>query len=162
VTLGYWRDEEKTNRAFLQADAGRIYRTGDLGYRGEDGLVRFLGRADSQIKSRGHRIELGEIEVALYTLPEVAQGAVVVVEAPDFAGHVICCAYVPQAEVEIAPRAVRERLAALIPKYMLPSRWRRMGYLPANANGKIDRVALAEMFRAEVGSGGRDSASDHG
>jgi amino acid adenylation domain-containing protein len=161
VTLGYWRDEEKTRRVFLPAGSGRMYRTGDLGYRGEDGLVRYLGRADFQIKSRGHRIELGEIEAALYTVPEVAQGAVVAVEASDFAGHVICCAYAPQADVDIPPKAVRERLAALIPKYMLPARWRSMGVLPANANGKIDRITLAEMFRAEVGTGGGDPAGDY-
>jgi amino acid adenylation domain-containing protein len=161
VTLGYWRDKEKTDRAFVQAGGGRIYRTGDLGYVGEDGLVRFLGRADSQIKSRGHRIELGEIEAALYAMPEVAQGAVVAVEATDFGGHVICCAYVPRADFEAPPRAVKQGMTALIPKYMLPARWRRMEALPSNANGKIDRVALAEMFRAEVRSDGGRSASDH-
>ncbi len=132
VTLGYWRDEEKTNRAFLQADAGRIYRTGDLGYWDEGGLVRFLGRADSQIKLRGHRIELGEIEASLHAVPEVGQGAIVAVGAAEFGGHVICCAYVPRAGVQATPRAIKERMTALVPKYMLPVRWRRMETLPAN------------------------------
>ena len=47
-----------------------MYRTGDLGYASADGLIHFVGRADCQIKSRGHRIELGEIEAALNSLPE--------------------------------------------------------------------------------------------
>jgi amino acid adenylation domain-containing protein len=161
LTLGYWRDEEKTNRAFLQADAGRFYRTGDLGYWDEGGLVRFLGRADSQIKSRGHRIELGEIEASLHAVPEVGQGAIVAVGAAEFGGHVICCAYVPRAGVQATPRAIKERMTALVPKYMLPVRWRRMETLPANASGKVDRVALAEMFHTEVRSGGGHPTSDY-
>ena len=74
LSPGYWRDTEKTAAAFLQDPrapldaAARIYRTGDLARVDEEGLVRFLGRADSQIKSRGYRIELGEIETALNTL----------------------------------------------------------------------------------------------
>ena len=61
-----------------------MYRTGDLGYRDADGLIHFLGRVDSQIKSRGHRIELGEIEAALHAVTSVSQGAVVAIEAPEF------------------------------------------------------------------------------
>jgi amino acid adenylation domain-containing protein len=154
VTLGYWRDPEKTRQVFLAAAEGgeRLYRTGDLGYRDVDGLVHFLGRADSQIKSRGHRIELGEIEAALYTVAAVSQGAVVAIEAPDFGGHVICCAYVPPPGVEASPSAVKQALATLVPRYMLPARWRQMDALPANANGKVDRVALADSFRLEAES----------
>jgi amino acid adenylation domain-containing protein len=158
VTRGYWRDEERTREAFLDAPGGRMYRTGDLGYRGEDGLVYFLGRADSQIKSRGHRIELGEIEAALHAVPEVGDGAIVAVPAADFGGHVICCAYVLQAGSGLAPAALKDRLATLLPRYMLPARWRRLERLPSNANGKVDRVALADLFRGE-GAGGEGAAA---
>lgn len=150
VTLGYWREAEKTAKAFVDIRGRRMYRTGDLGYRSRDGLVRFVGRADTQIKSRGHRIELGEIEAALHAVPQVAAGAVVAIDAPEFGGHVICCAYVPRAEPEAAPAAVKEMLSGIVPKYMVPSRWRRLTTLPFNTNGKVDRPALAEMFRTEV------------
>ena len=53
---------------------------------GADGLVYFLGRADTQIKSRGYRIELGEIESALGTLPLLQSSAVVAVETNGFEG----------------------------------------------------------------------------
>ena len=71
LSPGYWRDEEKTNAAFVRDPADperRLYRTGDLARLGDDGLLYFLGRVDSQIKSRGYRIELGEIETALNAL----------------------------------------------------------------------------------------------
>jgi len=153
VTLGYWRDPERTGAAFvtLPSEPGRVYRTGDLGMRDGDGLVHFLGRKDSQIKARGHRIELGEIEAALLSMPEIGEGAVVAFQAEGFGGHTICCAYVAKAGVALPPAAARERLATLVPRYMLPARWRAMDQLPSNANGKVDRVALREMFAQEGG-----------
>jgi amino acid adenylation domain-containing protein len=154
VTLGYWRDPERTGAAFvtLPSEPGsRVYRTGDLGMRDGAGLVHFLGRKDSQIKSRGHRIELGEIEAALLSMPEIGEGVVVALQAEGFGGHTICCAYVAKGGVALSPAAARERLAALVPRYMLPARWRAMDQLPSNANGKVDRVALREMFGQERG-----------
>jgi acyl-coenzyme A synthetase/AMP-(fatty) acid ligase len=162
VTLGYWRDEEKTARAFLPCPdrpGERMYTTGDLGFRGPDGLVYCVGRADSQIKSRGHRIELGEIETALNTLPEIGQVAVVARRIDGFGGVDICCAYVPRNGVELTTRQVREGLSRLLPKYMLPVRWQRLAELPRNANGKIDRVALVELFDVEAAPDGRAPAS---
>ena len=150
LSPGYWRDEEKTAAAFIpdprstDPDA-RIYKTGDLARVGEDRLVYFLGRADSQIKSRGHRIELGEIEAALNALDSVKECAVVGVETEGFEGTAICCAFVP-ADTTITPVEVREELRKYLPGYMVPSRWLVRDELPKNVNGKIDRRLLRETF----------------
>jgi amino acid adenylation domain-containing protein len=153
LSPGYWRDEEKTAAAFLpdpRNPAERIYRTGDLAKVREDGLVDFLGRADSQIKHRGYRIELGEIETALNALDEIRECAVVGVETGGFEGTAICCAYAPAAGADVAPPAIREQIARSLPTYMLPSRWVVMDGLPKNVNGKIDRRAIREHFEAEA------------
>lgn len=152
ITDGYWRDVAKTEAAFRphrdpSAAAGEsMYRTGDLGYVGEDGQIHFVGRADTQIKSRGHRIELGEIETALNSLPEVGQVAVVAIEI-DFGSYNICCAFASADGHDPSPQEVKARLSALVPRYMLPVRWQKMTTMPSNANGKIDRVALTTLFR---------------
>jgi amino acid adenylation domain-containing protein len=153
LSPGYWRDEKRTREAFVgdprpERAGERIYRTGDRAVHDESGIFHFLGRLDSQIKSRGHRIELGEIEAALGTFEEIAECAVVGVDTEGFEATAICCAYAPVDGAEIAPTELRTRLAALLPSYMLPSRWESLGSLPKNVNGKIDRKRLRELFGA--------------
>src|SRR6185369_13744260 len=80
LSPGYWRDPAKTAAAFLPDPRNpqkRIYRTGDLAWKDENGLVYFVGRADTQIKVRGYRIELGEIESALNSVGALQECAVV-------------------------------------------------------------------------------------
>jgi amino acid adenylation domain-containing protein len=150
--LGYWRDPERTKAVFLpnphSADpADRLYKTGDLAKIGDDGLVYFLGRADSQIKSRGYRIELGEIEAALNAMACVQECAVTAIPTDGFEGATICCAYVPVPDAGATPAIVRRDLSKVLPPYMLPSRWMVLERLPRNANGKIDRRPLLGQFQ---------------
>jgi amino acid adenylation domain-containing protein len=150
LARGYWRDADRTDVAFVphpRRPSERIYKTGDLARIGDDRLVYFLGRSDSQIKSRGYRIELGEIEAALNTVADVEEGAVVALDGGAFEGAVICCAYVPAVGSGAAPAALRRALSQILPSYMLPARWLAFERLPKNANGKIDRRRLKDAFR---------------
>ena len=153
LSPGYWRDRDKTNAAFTlrprtSNPEDRIYRTGDLAVMGEDGLVRFCGRADNQVKARGYRIELGEIETALHALGVLRECAVVAAPGAAF-DAVICCAFVPVTGEHPTPAGMREALARVLPAYMLPARWLELDALPATSNGKIDRRALKERFTHE-------------
>jgi amino acid adenylation domain-containing protein len=154
LSPGYWEDDEKTREAFLPdpRDATgerRIYRTGDLARLDESGLVYFLGRADSQIKSRGYRIELGEIETRLGALHEVSECAVVAVESEGFEGVAICCAYAPAPGAAVTPTKLKADLGQVLPRYMIPTSWRSFEELPKNVNGKIDRARLRDLFAVE-------------
>ncbi len=160
VSPGYWRDPDRTRAAFLSPPGAadpeaRMYRTGDLARVGDDGLVYFLGRTDSQIKHRGYRIELGEIETALHAMGSLREVAVVGVTASGFEGTSICCAYVPAAGRSLSPTMLRQHLSRRLPPYMLPARWMALRELPKNANGKIDRRRLTEMFQLEEAVGSR-------
>jgi acyl-coenzyme A synthetase/AMP-(fatty) acid ligase len=165
LSPGYWRDPAKTTSAFVPyGDQDRIYRTGDLARMGEDGLVYFVGRADTQIKSRGYRIELGEIEAALNGFKELKECAVVAVPTQGFESNVICCAYVPQENLQVTNSEIRQKLSALLPAYMLPARWNNFMQLPKNANGKIDRRKIQDLFASEISAtlGTKESSSGSG
>jgi amino acid adenylation domain-containing protein len=151
LSPGYWRDPTKTEAAFIpdpHDSTRRLYRTGDLAYRDEQGLVYFVGRADTQIKVRGYRIELGEIETALNSMGKLQECAVVAVPTDNFGGYIICAAYVVRTGEQATLAELREHLKKLVPNYMMPARWAAYQALPKNANGKIDRPRLKDAFNS--------------
>ncbi len=149
LSPGYWRDEEKTGSSFVpdpRDSAGRLYRTGDLARVGKDGLLYFVGRVDSQIKSRGYRIELGEIEAALNAVESVRECGVVAIASTGFEGTQIGCAYSLTSSSQATSLDLRAQAAHSLPRYMLPTRWLQLSELPKNMNGKIDRPRIRELL----------------
>ncbi|ORX03099.1 non-ribosomal peptide synthetase [Mycobacterium triplex] len=144
VGLGYLRRAGLTASRFVAcpfASGQRMYRTGDLVCWGPDGQLRYIGRADEQVKVRGYRIELGEIQSALSGLDGVEAAVVVVRE--DRPGDKRLVGYVTEAVpglVEVD--AARTRLAERLPAYMVPAAVVVVAALPLTVNGKLDTRAL--------------------
>ena len=110
----------------------------------------FLGRQDSQVKTRGHRVELGEIEAALAGLEGLKEFAVVGVPSDGFEGTSICCAYARLKGADADASTLRESLRDFLPSYMLPTRWLELESLPRNPNGKVDRPRIAQLLRESI------------
>lgn len=144
LAMGYWNDPERSAASFFEHPhrGERLYRTGDVGRYLPSGDIEFLGRDDGQVKVQGYRIELGEIDSALDRLSLVKAGVCAV--AGDRMGSRSLVAYVvPHAEDDqLDLDAVRERLAAQLPPYMVPTTFVALEALPLTSNGKIDRKAL--------------------
>src|ERR1700720_1135281 len=119
----------------------RLYRTGDLARHLADGNLEFMGRADFQVKIRGHRVELGEIEAALEQQPGVKQ-AVIVAREDKQADKILAAYLVAKAGGFLNPDTLRSALEALLPGYLVPTYFIFLDSLPLTANGKIDRNAL--------------------
>lgn len=142
LALGYWNRPDLTSRAFVQNPLNqhypeRIYRTGDLVHRNARGEIMFIGRKDFQVKHLGYRIELGEIEHAALRVEGIENCCAVYVEPRKE----IVLFY--ESDRDLRPGTMRQRLGAFLPKYMLPTTFRRVHELPRNPNGKIDRHELA-------------------
>ncbi|MFJ4696538.1 AMP-binding protein, partial [Streptomyces sp. NPDC088766] len=117
----------------------RIYRTGDLAHWTPDGHLIHSGRADHQIKLRGHRIEPGEIETVLTAQPGITQATVILRE--DTPGDQRLTAYLVVTD-HWQESTVRAALAHSLPDYMIPSALVPLDTLPLTPNGKLDRTAL--------------------
>ncbi|MFS8104536.1 amino acid adenylation domain-containing protein [Lentzea alba] len=127
VAQGYRGDPARTAEKF----ADGWYRTGDLGRYWPDGTLEFLGRADHQVKIRGHRIELGEIEAALQASPGVTHAVATATADRRLVAAVV--GTIPDASA----------LAECLPEHMVPDHIAVLPSLPLTPNGKIDRTAVA-------------------
>jgi len=148
LALGYWNDPEKTAKAFVQNPLNKhypelIYRTGDLVCRNDRQEILFLGRKDFQIKHLGYRIELGEIE-HLVTGTGLVDNACVLYHRER---KEITLFF--EAKEQVQPATIRQGLAAILPKYMLPTVFRQLPALPRNPNGKIDRQGLSALLETQ-------------
>ena len=146
VGLGYYNDDEKTKKKFIDNPfnknySERMYKTGDL-VEEKDELLYFVGRVDNQIKHMGYRIELEEIEHALISIGEINQAAVVYKKSGEIYGKIIACITLNS---EITKLEIRQKLQNIIPDYMIPHIFRIMDQLPKNRNGKIDKQELLKI-----------------
>ncbi|MBT2382946.1 non-ribosomal peptide synthetase [Streptomyces sp. ISL-11] len=149
VAAGYLNRPELDAERFVPNPFGRgpLFRTGDLARYRPDGVLEFLGRADSQVQLRGYRIEPGEIEARLREHPAVADAAVLL-EDDRLVGYLL-----PRGEAPV-PAELYAHLRAVLPEYMIPGALRTVDALPLTANGKLDPDALraaAVALRAPEG-----------
>jgi amino acid adenylation domain-containing protein len=150
VSLGYWRDPEKTAAAFL-APPGKaevFYRTGDRVRRPVgDGPLTYLGRTDFQIKVVGHRVELGEVEAVVRKMSGL-DGAIAIGWPLTSTGATGIEMFL---EGEVPDKEqLRTAVAALLPDYMVPRRFHCMAQLPRNVNNKFDRKAMMKLLEEGI------------
>ncbi|HKV33206.1 MAG TPA: amino acid adenylation domain-containing protein [Pyrinomonadaceae bacterium] len=145
---GYHKRPDLTAERFMPdpyaaVPGRRLYRTGDAARYLDQGLIRFLGRVDNQIKLSGFRIEPGEIESVLTQHPAVSKALVMAKEAT--AGDRRLVAYfVAKGDPAITSEDLKRYLQDRLPGFMVPTAWVRLDELPLTPNGKVDRAALPE------------------
>ncbi|KFY99001.1 hypothetical protein V500_01494 [Pseudogymnoascus sp. VKM F-4518 (FW-2643)] len=172
VGTGYLQDMDKTARAFIEDPTwllrggpgcagrrGRLYRTGDLVRYNADGTLVFIGRKDTQVKIRGQRVELGEVEHHVrHSLIDAADASVVAeVITPEGSSNPTLVAFVglgeaadgsddgAKAAMKKITAGAEEKLAEVLPAYMIPSAYIPIDKMPMTVTGKTDRRRLREI-----------------
>ena len=119
-----------------------MYRTGDQGYFRKNGSIKFVGRADHQVKIRGMRVELQEIEEVLLKHPNVKEAVVIVQEVADDLKRLVAYVISAKSTLHFSSEELREYVRERLPDYMTPSFILILERFPLNTNGKIDRQQL--------------------
>ncbi len=145
VARGYLNRPELTPERFLAdpfADepGARMYKTGDMVRRREDGNLEYLGRLDDQVKIRGYRVELSEVEAAVSAHRAVHQ--CVAVAQDELGTKQLACYVIPRDAQTVAPNELRDFLRRKLPAYMVPAHFVFLDSFPLAPNGKVDRRAL--------------------
>lgn len=141
LAYGYLDDPERTDRAFVEHDGKRWYRTDDTG-RLENGGLTVTGRIDDVLVSGGVKVSLAEVEAVVRDIPGLIDA--VVVSAPhDRWGE--APVVVTTASVDLA--MVRETVAARLGAAARPDRVVVVDAMPLGATGKPDRLGIAALVR---------------
>jgi amino acid adenylation domain-containing protein len=153
LARGYLRRPELTAEKFIPhpysvGPGARLYRMGDQVRWLADGGIKFHGRIDRQVKTRGFHIELGEVEAALEQYRPIAKSVVVSRKARS-GDHILVAYVVPEEEVELTSTEIYAFMHERLLDYMVPSAIVMIPELPLTANATTDRRALPEP---ELGS----------
>ena len=156
VMKGYWGRPDLNEKGFFRRAVfgdhyeDVFYRTGDLVQELPDGNLKYIGRKDRQIKTRGYRVELDEIEVALLSYPGVEEAAAFPV-ADGQGSNLIEAAVTSKEGSTLAENDVLNHVAEKLPSYAVPASLRIMDVFPRTSTGKINRRELqaqaAEAFK---------------
>lgn len=142
IMKGYWKDEQKTSQVIT--DNGWL-RTGDQGWRDDEGYIYMAGRADDMIIRGGENISPDEVEDVLYGHPDIEEAAVIGISDPEWgqepAGVVVLKKGARTTAEEIMGFC-RERLAG----FKRPRSIIFVDSLPRNQMGKVLRKNLREEY----------------
>ena len=142
--IGYHRDPQRSAEAF---DEEGWLKTGDLGFFGADGRLRFRGRIKEMVKSGGINIAPAEVEEVLQAHPEVKEAYVIGLKDPvrdEIVAAVIIARPGSDPSAEALAAHCRKALAA----YKIPRQWRFVAEtaLPLTVTGKLQKNRLHELF----------------
>ncbi|KAJ0338443.1 hypothetical protein COL922a_005570 [Colletotrichum nupharicola] len=143
VAHGYFRDEEKTKKAFIERNGRRMYRTGDYGMWTTDGLgglvIEFRGRRDRVVKNRGFLVNLdADIETPMASMDFGIQS----INVTQF-GNKIVALVCPES---VNTNRLRQVMLETFSSFMVPDRILAVPALPMTPNGKVDPRGVLEML----------------
>jgi fatty-acyl-CoA synthase len=145
VMKGYYRQPDETSRSHTEDG---FFLTGDIGMVDEDGFVHVVGRKKDTIIRGENVIYPRELEDLLRIHPAVLDTAVVGVE-DEVLGELVCACILPVEGAIVTGAEIKDFCRGRVAQYKVPDLVRFVDTFPMTGSGKIRRVELARMVRAE-------------
>jgi o-succinylbenzoate---CoA ligase len=119
--------------------------TGDIGYLDADGDLFLVQRRSDLIVSGGENVYPAEVEAVLRQHPSIKEVAVVGVDDTEW-GQKVVAAIVLHVGQPLTENDVEEFARIHLAGYKIPRVVKFMAELPQTSSGKIERVAVRDMF----------------
>jgi acyl-CoA synthetase (AMP-forming)/AMP-acid ligase II len=153
VSMGYWNDPERTAQRFRPApgqpaelpNPELAVWSGDSVRADEDGYLYFVGRMDEMIKTSGYRVSPAEVEEIAYSTGLVSEVAALGIAHKKLGQGIVLVAKAKDGGNPSTDDLLNE-IRTEAPNYMVPHSVQWKDELPRNANGKMDRTALAAEY----------------
>ena len=151
VPMGYYKDEEKSARTFLEIGGERYSVPGDFARIEEEGKVTLLGRGSNCINTGGEKVYPEEVEMAIKGHPGVYD--VLVVGIPDEKyGQSVTAVIQPRDDADVQLEDLRTYLRQHLSGYKLPRAITLVEEIPRNATGKAQYPKAKELAMASFAS----------
>lgn len=142
---GYWENPAATTESFTD----EWFKTGDMGWKDEDGYYYLVDRKKDMIISGGYNIYPREVEDVLYAHPKVLEAAVI--GLPDPVRGEVSAAYIVLKQGEVLSyEEIRGYCKERIAPYKVPHKFEFLGQLPKGPTGKILKRILKEQLLTVV------------
>ncbi|MEI7613026.1 MAG: AMP-binding protein [Betaproteobacteria bacterium] len=142
VTAGYYKAAEETRRTFTEDG---WLRTGDLGYRDDDGFYFITGRLKELIIKGGENIAPREVDEVLLQHPSVLEAATVGVPDPLY-GQEILAGIVLRPGAECSESVLTDFCRKRLGAFKTPRYVRYLSELPKGPSGKVQRLRLLDSL----------------
>ncbi|WP_233839141.1 AMP-binding protein [Paraburkholderia sp. ZP32-5] len=141
VMRGYYKRREDTAKAFT---TDGWLRTGDLGYRDDEGYFYINGRSKELIIKGGENIAPREIDEALLRHPGVLDAAAVGVPDAAYGQEIVAFVVPRETHWPGVPDSneLREHCLRELGRYKTPCEFRFVTELPRGPSGKVQRLKL--------------------
>jgi acyl-CoA synthetase (AMP-forming)/AMP-acid ligase II len=139
---GYWHKPDETART-ITPDGW--LRTGDAGYKDDDGFIYLHDRIKDMIVSGGENIYPAEVENALMSHPSVADAAVIGVPSERW-GETVKAIVVAAPGASPTAEELIEHCRDRVARYKCPTSVDFADALPRNPSGKILKRELREPY----------------
>lgn len=136
----YCSNPEQTEKAIIEFEGKRFYKSGDLAFMDQKGDYFIVGRNDDTIKYRGFRINLMDIDSYITRIPYVQDSVTIATE--DANNDTQTLGFIILKDKTKTAKELKKDLSALLLDYQIPEKIFFVESYPTNISGKVDRKVM--------------------